>query len=111
GTSVNVGVLSGGTRPNVVAGEGTCAIDGRGPTADEAARFDAALAGLTATDPRASITVTGGWKKPPMERTPAGAELFALARDAAADLGIELAEASVGGGSDGNGLSAHGVPV
>lgn len=111
GTSVNVGLLSGGTRPNVVAGHATCAIDVRVRTADEAARIDAALARLATADPRASITVTGGWKKPPMERTPAGAELFALARSAAADLGIDLAEASVGGGSDGNGLSAHGVPV
>ncbi|NIH88434.1 M20 family metallopeptidase [Amycolatopsis granulosa] len=111
GTTVNVGVISGGTRGNVIAGSASAEVDVRVSTAAEAGRIEAALAALTAADPRATVTVAGGWNRPPMERSAGIAGLFALARGLAAQLGVPLRECAVGGASDGNFVAALGVPV
>jgi glutamate carboxypeptidase len=111
GTTVNVGLLRGGTRPNVVAGAAEAALDVRVPTAAAQRRIEELLRGLTPADPRVELTVTGGWNRPPMERGPGTAALYELAADAARRLGFELAEAAVGGASDGNFVAALGVPV
>lgn len=111
GTTVNVGVISGGSRQNVIAGAASGEIDVRLSSAAEAARIDAALAALTAHDPRATVTVEGGWNRPVMERTDAIAGLYGVARDLAAGLGVTLRECSVGGASDGNFVAALGHPV
>ncbi|MFH9063205.1 M20 family metallopeptidase [Streptomyces coeruleorubidus] len=111
GTTVNVGLISGGTGRNVVAGRASCGIDVRVPDPAEAARVDAALASLTPSDPRVRVTVTGGWNRPPMVPTPASRLLFKQARAAAEELGWPLRETAVGGASDGNFVSALGRPV
>jgi glutamate carboxypeptidase len=111
GTTVNVGVLRGGTRSNVVAGSAYAGVDVRVRTTSEQARIGALMAALRAHDPRAEVTVTGGWNRPVMERGPAIASVYALARAAAAKLGADLAETAVGGASDGNFAAAMGRPV
>lgn len=111
GTTVNVGVLTGGTRSNVVAGAAEAHIDVRVQSAAEATRIDRALAALVPHDPRTTLTVDGGWNRPVMERTPAIGALFQLARECAAELGIILRECAVGGASDGNFVAALGLPV
>jgi glutamate carboxypeptidase len=111
GTTVNVGTLSGGTAANVVPAEASAEIDVRFSTEEEARRVEAAVRALTPFDERARLRVGGGINRPPMERTPAVAELFQRARSVAASLGIELGEASVGGASDGNFAAACGAPV
>jgi glutamate carboxypeptidase len=111
GTTVNVGVISGGTRQNVIAGAATGEIDVRVSSAAEAARIDAGLAALSAHDPRAAVEVTGGWNRPVMERSESVARLYELAREEAAELGVTLRECSVGGASDGNFVAALGHPV
>jgi glutamate carboxypeptidase len=111
GTSVNVGVVRGGTRVNVVAGRAEAGVDVRVRTAAEQARIDAVVAGLRAHDPRAEVTTTGGWNRPVMERGPGIGALYALARAVAAQLGVDLAETAVGGASDGNFAAAMGRPV
>lgn len=111
GTTVNVGVISGGTRRNVIAGSAQAGIDVRVSNAAEAKRIDQALAALAAHDPRATLSVDGGWNRPVMERTPAIASLYELARDLATELGFGLRECSVGGASDGNFVAALGLPV
>jgi glutamate carboxypeptidase len=111
GTTVNVGVLRGGTRTNVVAGSADASIDVRVASLAAQDRIDALLAGLRARDPRAAITVSGGWNRPVMERTAPIAAMYALARASAARLGVELPETAVGGASDGNFAAAIGLPV
>ncbi|WP_372662715.1 M20 family metallopeptidase [Amycolatopsis kentuckyensis] len=111
GTTVNVGVVTGGTRQNVIAGAAAGEIDVRVSSAAEAARIDAGLAALKAHDPRAAVEVTGGWNRPVMERSGAIARLYELAREEAAELGVTLRECSVGGASDGNFVAALGHPV
>ncbi|GAA3714122.1 M20 family metallopeptidase [Streptomyces tremellae] len=111
GTTVNVGVLAGGTRPNVAAGRAVADLDIRVSDGAETERVDRALAALRPHDPRASLALTGGWNRPVMARTEGIARLFELARAHAAEQGVELRECAVGGASDGNFVAALGVPV
>ncbi|PAZ12469.1 peptidase M20 [Streptomyces sp. SA15] len=111
GTTVNVGVISGGTGRNVVAGRARCGIDVRIAVPAEADRIDTALAALRPSDPRVTATVTGGWARPPMVPNPASALLFKQAQSIAADLGFTARETAVGGASDGNFVAALGRPV
>ena len=111
GTTVTVGVVRGGTRPNVVPAEAQALIDVRVATAAEAARVTAGLGGLTPVDSRTRLTVEGGFDRPPMERSVATARLYSLAREVAAGLGRDLGEGGTGGGSDGNLTAALGVPT
>lgn len=112
GTSVNVGVIQGGTRPNVVAAHAEAEIDVRVASLREARRIDDAIGQLTPTLRRAHIHVHRDLGRPPMERSAATAALFARARAIARAMGIlDLAEGSTGGASDGNLVAARGVPT
>ncbi|GAB6933415.1 M20 family metallopeptidase [Calditerricola satsumensis] len=111
GTTINVGVVRGGTRSNVIPEAAEAEIDVRAATLDEARRVDAAIRGLKPVLPGATLAVTGGINRPPMERTAAIGALFARARVIAARLGFSLSEAAVGGASDGNFTAALGVPT
>ncbi len=111
GVSVNVGVVSGGTRPNVVAEAAHAVVDVRAPTLDDAARVDAAMRALQPVLPGSRLVVTGGFERPPMERSAGVAALYAHAQAAAALLGQRIEEGGTGGGSDGNFTAALGVPT
>ncbi|MCI2420802.1 M20 family metallopeptidase [Saccharopolyspora sp. K220] len=111
GTSVNIGVVHGGTRPNVTAGSAVAELDVRVASVAEQDRISAGLAALSPVDPKAKVEVTGGWNRPVFERTGGVAELFALARECAAPLGLDLREIAVGGASDGNFALDAGIPV
>jgi len=111
GTSVNVGVLRGGTRPNVLAGSAVASVDVRVTSVEEQHRVDRAIGSLTPHHDKARLAVTGEWNRPVMERTTGVAALFDLARAVAAQLGVDLHERSVGGASDGNFVAALGIPV
>ncbi|MBA3885110.1 MAG: M20 family metallopeptidase [Acidobacteria bacterium] len=109
--SVNVGLIRGGTRPNVVADEAHASIDVRAPTMAAAARVEDAVRGLVPTLRGTTLEITGGFGRPPLERTSQVMRLYEVARDAARELGVELGEGSTGGGSDGNFTAALGVPT
>ncbi|MEU6578239.1 2-dehydropantoate 2-reductase [Streptomyces sp. NPDC046805] len=111
GTTVNVGVLRGGTRSNVTAGEATAQLDIRVATAAERSRVDAALSALTPVDTRTALKLGGGWNRPVFERTEGVDRLFAVAGACAAPLGLDLRETAVGGASDGNFILDAGTPV
>ncbi|KAA9150276.1 M20 family metallopeptidase [Amycolatopsis acidicola] len=111
GTTVNAGLISGGTARNVVAGQAWCALDVRVASVAEMRRVDAALARLRPSDPRARVTLRGEWNRPPMVPNPPSQRLFKLAHQVAAELGFALGEVSVGGASDANLVSALGRPV
>ncbi|HTF50375.1 MAG TPA: M20 family metallopeptidase [Pseudonocardia sp.] len=111
GTTVNVGLVSGGTRRNVVAGQAFAGVDVRVSSARAQERIDQLLAGLRTYDPRTELTVRGGWNRPVMERSEPIAALYSLASAAAAELGGNLRETGVGGASDGNFAAAMGLPV
>jgi glutamate carboxypeptidase len=107
GITVNVGTVDGGLRPNVVAPVATAHVDVRVPTLADAARIDEALRRLCAVDPAVTVTVSGGFGRPPMEPNERNQRLWRRAGELAGELGLELDAAVVGGGSDGNLTSQH----
>ena len=111
GTTINVGIVAGGTHANVVPAEARAEIDVRFSTVEEARRIDESIRGLSPFDDRVRLNVAGGINRPPMERTAAVAALFEQAQRVAASQGLELGEASVGGASDGNFAAACGAAV
>ena len=111
GTTVNVGVVHGGTRPNVVAAQARAEIDVRFTRASEAERIVAAIRGLQPRLEGAGLRISGGVDRPPMERSPGVVRLAQLAQRLAGDVGFRLTETSTGGASDGNFTAAIGVPT
>lgn len=111
GTTVNVGVISGGTRGNVVPEEARALVDFRAPSLEAYRRLEAWAAArrpvIEGTQVRVSIVLD----RPPMPRNATMAASFARAVEIARGLGLELAEGSTGGGSDANFVSPLGVPV
>jgi glutamate carboxypeptidase len=102
GISVNVGVVRGGTRPNVVAEEAYAEVDMRVPALKDAEELVPKILGLKSRTEGVSVKVTGELNRPPYEKSNAGAALFEHARTLAAELGFDLTDVSTGGGSDGN---------
>lgn len=102
GTTLNVGMIQGGGKLNVVANEAQLGIDVRAETKEEQQRIDDYFEDLESENERIGIYVEGGINRPPMEKTKKSEELFDIAQEEAEELGFEVEEASVGGGSDGN---------
>lgn len=102
GVTVNVGVVQGGTRPNVVAADARMEVDMRLPTPALAEAMVAKVLALAPQDPDVVLTVTGGLNRPPYEKTPGIAALFEHAKGLAAEIGFDLQDLKTGGGSDGN---------
>ena len=111
GINVNVGVVSGGTRSNVVAAYSSAEIDLRFSSIEAGRRVEDQILELKPIDERTRVRVGGGINRPPLERTENVLELYNHAKRIASGLGFELDEAQVGGGSDGNFIAALGVPV
>ncbi len=102
GVTVNVGVVEGGTRSNVVAAECRALVDVRAPTVAAAEALAAAVNNLHPTLPGASLVIAGGFNRSPMERTPRNQALWRLAQELGREIGLELVQGAAGGGSDGN---------
>lgn len=111
GTTVNVGVVNGGSRGNVVADSCMIHVDVRFMTMEEAHRIDAVIRGLVPVVEGARLSVEGGINRPPMVRNEATIALFQQAQSFARELGFEVGEAGTGGGSDGNFTSGAGCPT
>ncbi len=111
GTTVNVGVVEGGSRSNVVADRCTARVDLRVSSIEEGDRIVPKILGLTPELEGATVEVTGGLNRPPMERTEGIVKAFEKARGLGQELGLEIEEAGTGGGSDGNFTAALGVPT
>jgi glutamate carboxypeptidase len=102
GVTVNVGVVRGGTRPNVTPEEAYAEVDLRVPGVADAEEFVGRILGLTSKTEGVTVTVTGELNRPPYEKGNAGASLYEHAKTLAAELGFELIDTHTGGGSDGN---------
>ncbi len=111
GATVNVGVVEGGTRSNVIPDSARALIDLRVVHVEDADPLERRFSSLQPILPGAQIEVRGGFSRPPMERTPQVAALFAAARRIGEMIGLQLEETAVGGGSDGNFTAALGVPT
>ncbi|GLF95473.1 M20 family metallopeptidase [Streptomyces yaizuensis] len=111
GTTVNTGLIKGGSATNVVAGKATASVDIRISSAAEQARVDAEMDAIEVGDPRVRIEIDHAWNRPPMTLGAASAPLLALAREVAREQGRDLPDTAVGGASDANFVAALGLPV
>jgi glutamate carboxypeptidase len=111
GLTVNVGVVGGGTKTNMIPAAAWAEVDGRIARNADGKRIDRKFATLKAADKRCQLSVKGGINRPPMERTRGTIRLYREARAMAAELGFALEEAATGGASDGNFTSALGIPT
>jgi glutamate carboxypeptidase len=107
GVSVNVGVVRGGTKPNVIAEEAYAEIDMRVPSIADSEELVPKILGLKSRTEGVSVTVTGELNRPPYEKGNAGAALYEHAKTLAAEIGFDLVDTSTGGGSDGNFTAPH----
>lgn len=111
GLTLNVGLVQGGTRVNVVAAEATASLDVRIARMKDAAGIDRKLRSLKPFNRKCKLAVTGGINRPPLERNAGVALLYNKASVIAKELGWKLSEAAVGGGSDGNFTAGLGIPT
>lgn len=111
GTTVNVGVIRGGTVTNVVPEEAVAEGDIRILVPEEAARIEAALKSLQPAFPDTTVEVTVDFNRPPMPFNETNQAALVKAQKIAAAEGIELKAGGSGGGSDGNFVAPLGVPV
>jgi glutamate carboxypeptidase len=111
GTTINTGVIGGGSAANVVADSAWARIDVRAQTVAEQKRVHSAMAALQARRAGTSMELETEVMRPPMERTPAIGSAFARARELAGELGMDLLEGPAGGASDGNLVAPLGIPV
>ena len=111
GITVSPGVIRGGTRGNVIAAECSLDVDVRVPRANDERYVERCFRSLKPFDKRCSVQVKGRLNRPPLERTAGVRRLFGLAARLAGEMGVELGECAVGGGSDGNFTAALGVPT
>jgi glutamate carboxypeptidase len=110
GITVNAGVIEGGTRTNVIPDRARVLVDVRASRPGDMLVLERKFRALRPAIKGAKLEIRGGFNRPPMERRNSSA-LYVKARALAAELGLTLGEASVGGGSDGNFTAALGVPT
>lgn len=112
GVTTTVGIVSGGTAPNVIPQHAFATADLRVRTEEAGIEFERKILALKAVDPGVTLEVTGGMNRPPFEKTPAIDALLRHAQALARDIGFSLVDtAMTGGGSDGNFTAALGVPT
>jgi glutamate carboxypeptidase len=107
GVTVNVGVVRGGTRPNIIAEEAYAEVDLRVPSVADGDDLVPKILNLKSRTEGVSVKVVGGLNRPPYQKGNAGAALYEHARTLAAEIGFDLADTFTGGGSDGNFTAPH----
>ena len=111
GITLNAGIVSGGTRVNVIPAEASAVLDVRIAQMKDAAVLNRKLRSLRPFNRKCKLEISGGINRPPLERGPKVAALYKKAVEMAKRLGWKLEEAAVGGGSDGNFTAALGIPT
>ena len=111
GTTANVGIVSGGTRSNVVPEEARAEVDLRVTNLEEAERLKTWAASVRPELEGTTITATVAFDRSPMPRDAMMAATFQKAQAIASRIGLSLTEGSTGGGSDANFVAPLGVPV
>ncbi len=111
GITVSVGLSKGGTALNVIPAEATVKVDVRFWTPQDGEMIENEIRILKPVLKESKLEITGGINRPPMPRSENNIALFEHARELAAEIGFELRDHVVGGGSDGNFTAALGVPT
>jgi glutamate carboxypeptidase len=107
GVTVNVGLVRGGTKPNVIPEEAYAEVDMRVPTTADADKLVPKILNLKSRTEGVTVKVVGELNRPPYEKGNAGAALYEHAKTLAAEIGFDLVDTATGGGSDGNFTAPH----
>ena len=107
GISVNIGMIEGGISANVVAPESKAVVDVRVLTEEDGRELTNKILGLRPQNKNVSLIVEGSIRRPPMEQTARNKKLWKVAKDKGEQLGLQLHQATAGGGSDGNTTSKY----
>ncbi|NNF34962.1 MAG: M20 family metallopeptidase [Saprospiraceae bacterium] len=102
GITINVGMIEGGTNPNVVAQEAKAVIDVRVLTMKDGEVIEDQIRNLKPINSDTTVVVEGRFGRPPMEKTHRNRKLWMAAKKVGKSIGLELEEGTAGGGSDGN---------
>ncbi|MGE0826248.1 MAG: M20 family metallopeptidase [Candidatus Binatia bacterium] len=102
GITVNVGMIDGGLRPNVIAPESRASIDVRVLTHEDAQHIEKSIHSLQATTPGVTLEITGQIGRQPMEQTPRNLALLEVAKEAGRSMQVNIGAGVAGGASDGN---------
>ncbi|SKC42382.1 M20 family metallopeptidase [Maledivibacter halophilus] len=111
GTTVNVGVVSGGTKANVVADKALAEIDFRFKSKEEGEKIKVKMDELK-NNPivsKVNIIMNRTGYRPPMNPSKETIKLCGIIEEVGEKLGIDIKWASTGGGSDANFTSAAGT--
>lgn len=113
GTSVNVGVVSGGTTSNVVAGEASCLVDLRYESLDELNRIRDAIRALseTVSIPGVQVEAVENFYCAPMVADEKSETMAKTLQEVAEAYQLPIGFVATGGSSDANNISEMGVPV
>ncbi|MBP1157013.1 MULTISPECIES: M20 family metallopeptidase [unclassified Paenibacillus] len=111
GINVNIGVIEGGSRPNMVPADARAMIDIRVSDRKDIEVVESFMNQLSSYTPGTTVRMTGGMNRPPLEQNEKNRALFSLAKEAGTAAGIEIKGVHVGGVSDGNFTSFLGVPT
>ena len=111
GTTVNVGVIRGGTASNVVPDFAEAIIDVRVWNMEEFERVRNGIKSIKPVDSRVELTISGGLNRPPLEPSAVSEKIFSEILEIAHGMGMDIRAVGVGGGSDGNIMAQVGVPV
>lgn len=107
GISVNIGMIEGGSSPNVIAAESKAVIDVRVTNLTDGNFISNKILNLKPIHKDVELIVEGSIGRPPMEKTERNQNLWKTAKGLGTLIDINLKQSSVGGGSDGNTTSTY----
>ncbi len=107
GITVNVGTVDGGIQPNVIAPHSKAVVDVRVPTIADGDEIERTIHAIKPENPEVRLHIEGRIGRPSMEATPRNSALWAIAKNAGKELGLDLHGVRAGGGSDGNTTSQY----
>lgn len=113
GTTLNVGVIRGGERTNVVPDFAYCELDVRVSDNEGVRAIEEAMRKVTSKRvlDGTQITLSGGIRSMPFERSERNSRLVQFAKEAGKELGLKIEDLGSGGASDANNTSAVGTPT
>ncbi len=101
GITVNVGIIDGGIRPNVVAPVSTASVDVRILNSSDIPNVEKAIQSICSSTEGVDVKINGRIGRPPLEKNKRNNRLWQYAQNLAESLGMQLTQATAGGGSDG----------
>lgn len=113
GTTLNVGIIHGGERTNVVPDFAYCEMDIRASDLASLKAIEAAMRKVASHSivQGTKVTLSGSMHSMPFERNKNNTQLVQLAKEVGSELGLKIEDVGSGGASDANTTAAMGIPT